>query len=393
MAGFFAMRRQFALLDFALGGLFRRRQKTLGLVLGLAFVVFPLSATLFVTDGLRAEYEAGVSAMPDLLVQSVVAGRPALVDQSHLETIEHLPGVRSARARVWGYLFFAGISANVTVVGAAQPPSEDASLERGRAPSAPAEVALGSALADLLGVEPGNDVALVSAGTLHVLRVVGLFRSDSGLWTADVMWLTDQGARQLLGIPSGTSTDLALELTTMDEAKVIAKKIAEILPTARVLDRRRLARTYALTFGRRSGLLSVLFLPSLFAFLLLAWDRLSGLGRTEIAEIGVLRAVGWETGDVLTSRLWESFLVATTGSVLGLVVAYGYVFFLHAPGLADAIFGWSLLYPHFELTPQVDVLQLISLLSMVVVPFAAVSLVPTWRAATLDPDDAVRGLR
>jgi hypothetical protein len=40
----------------------------------------------------------------------------------------------------------------------------------------------------------------------------------------------------------------------------------------------------------------------------------------------------------------------------------------------------------------VDVAQVLTLLGTVVVPYGAVSLIPAFRAATLDPDRAMRGL-
>ena len=45
-----------------------------------------------------------------------------------------------------------------------------------------------------------------------------------------------------------------------------------------------------------------------------------------------------------------------------------------------------------ELTPQFDLSQALTLLSIVVVPFVTASIVPAWRAAILDPDEAMRGL-
>ena len=60
------MRRQLALLDFAVGGLRRRASKSLALVGGLAFVVALFGATLLLTDAIRREYELLAERMPDL---------------------------------------------------------------------------------------------------------------------------------------------------------------------------------------------------------------------------------------------------------------------------------------------------------------------------------------
>ena len=53
--------------------------------------------------------------------------------------------------------------------------------------------------------------------------------------------------------------------------------------------------------------------------------------------------------------------------------------------------GWAVLYPRFELQPSVDLVQMFTLLFFTVVPFTAAVLVPSWRAATTDPDAVMRG--
>lgn len=132
-------------------------------------------------------------------------------------------------------------------------------------------------------------------------------------------------------------------------------------------------------------------LPALTAFLVLAWDRLTGVGPGERREIGVLKAVGWRTSDVLIARLWENAVIALYGAGLGVLAAYAYVFYARAPGLGDALLGWSSIYPALRLTPALGPGQLLVLLSLVVLPWVAASLVPAWRTATLDPHGLVRG--
>ena len=126
------------------------------------------------------------------------------------------------------------------------------------------------------------------------------------------------------------------------------------------------------------------------ALLLLAWDRLTGLSAAERREIGILKTIGWETRDVLTARMWESGLVAAAGAALGLIGAYAHVFWFDAAGLSGVIFGWSALYPTLALVPSVGLGQVGAVAGLVIVPFVAISVVPAWRAATLDPDQALR---
>jgi ABC-type lipoprotein release transport system permease subunit len=235
-------------------------------------------------------------------------------------------------------------------------------------------------------------MAFPKPGGFHLMEVVGAFRDESALRTADLLVTSEGDARALLGVPEGMATDVAIRLGNPDEAAVVSALVQERLPGARVLEKRLLRRTYELTFDERGGLVAAMGLPALVALLLLAWERLTGLSEGERREIGVLKAIGWETSDVLTARTMESALLALAGTALGVLLAYLFVFVAEAPGLRDALFGWSALYPRFRLTPAVDAAEVLTLLGAVVVPYVAVSLVPAFRAATLDPDRAMRGL-
>jgi ABC-type lipoprotein release transport system permease subunit len=123
----------------------------------------------------------------------------------------------------------------------------------------------------------------------------------------------------------------------------------------------------------------------------LAWDRASGLAPDERKEIAILKAVGWSTRDVLGAKMLEALLVGGAGTALGLLIAYAWVFLLGAPGLRPAIVGWSVLYPDAPLTPMVDPAQLVAIALCVLAPFVALSIVPAWRAAGIDPMEAMRG--
>lgn len=384
--------RQLALADHAVGALGRRRLRTVTLGLGLAFVVALYTSVLFVTDSLKHEFELGARALPELTVQRLVAGRPALVPVAAAKAIGRIPAVAAARPRVWGYLFVPSLPGNLTVI-AGQGDLRRA-IARGRAlrVGGRGEAVLGEALASFLGLRVGDEIELPGPDESVALRIAGVFRSESALRTADVLLVGEADARAILGVPLDQATDIAVRLTNPDEARVVASKIADQLPGARVLDKSLQRRTYALTFDGRAGLLAAALLPALAALLLLAWDRLTSLGELERREIGLLKTMGWLTRDVLAARVWESLIVSAAGAVLGVAAAYGYVFLARAPGLGPILFGWSSLYPPLDLVPVVDLEQVLAILSGVVVPFVAVSIVPAWRVAVVDPDRSMRGL-
>src|SRR5690606_18874156 len=242
-----------------------------------------------------------------------------------------------------------------------------------------------------LGLRPGDSIALPTGSKFHLLEITGVFGAEASLQAADVALVTEPDARLLLGYDDGRFTDVAISLASPTEADVVAAQIAEHLPHARVVRRDQIARAYALTLGARAGLVGAMLLPLLGCFLLLAWDRMSGLGEDEKRELGVLTLVGWDLRDVLLAGLFQNGLVALTGAALGLLAAHVYVFGFGAPLLFDALLGWSRLHPTFELAPAWDAGQIVTVVAFVVVPFSLASLAPAFRAADVDVDALLRG--
>ena len=53
--------------------------------------------------------------------------------------------------------------------------------------------------------------------------------------------------------------------------------------------------------------------------------------------------------------------------------------------------GWSVLFPEFQFRPQAEPLQILTVFLLTVVPYLMVTLVPAWKAAVIEPDEALRG--
>ncbi len=391
-------RSSLSLLGYALGALERRRAKALALGGGLAFAVALVAAVLFLAAALRGEADRARGAIPDVVVQRLSSGRPATIALADAAKLGGIPSVRAVRARVWGYVFLPDLQGNVTVVGT----GDEARLPRlaevrgtladGRDLARGAhEMVAGASLARFLGLQVGDSLALPSAVPSPPLTLVGTFGSSVEAYANDVILCDDVDARAILDLPSDRATDLTLEVINPAEARVVAKTVIARLPGTRVIERELLGRVYALAYGRRAGLVLAAAIPAMLALLVLAWDRASGLAPEEKKEIAILKAVGWSSADVLWAKLYESLLVGAAATGIGLLLGYAWVFPLGAPGLRAAIAGWSVLYPEGALTPEVDFAQLLAIASAVLGPFVALSIVPAWRAASLDPMESMRG--
>ncbi len=384
------MMRHLKLLEYALFSLLRRKGKTFSLVVVYAFTLAVLASILFLTHALKTEAAAVLATAPDLVVQRLAAGRHDLIPAGYAATIRSLPGVGGAEARVWGYYYDALTEANYTLLGLKNAPADFAFLS-GRPPAAAGECALGAGVADLRKVAAGDDLILVDSDNLGVVfEVVGVFADTSDLLTHDLVLLPEADLTAFFGMPPERATDIAVKVFNPREVDTVAVKIKRALPDTRPITRSEIRRTYDAVFSWRSGMMLTLFAAALIAFCILAWDKATGVSAEEKREIGVLKAIGWDTADILELKFWEGLAVSLTAFLLGTIAAWLHVFFFGAGLLAPVLKGWSVLFPDFRLIPAVDLYQVFVLAFFTVVPYVVSTVVPSWKAAITDPDSVMR---
>jgi ABC-type lipoprotein release transport system permease subunit len=373
------LQRQKYLIDFTLSSLLRRRAKNAGLLAVYTLIVFVLASVMLFTHALRHEAAHVLAGAPEIVLQRMVAGRHDMVPAAYLERIGEVRGVQTKAGRLWGYFYDPAVKANYTLM---VPPTD--------APAA-GEAVIGAGIARARGLAAGDFLTWRgSDGQPHALRVVRVLDSDSELVSSDLVLVAEDFFRSFFGIPPGQYTDLALSVRNPREVRKVAEKLALLLPDARPILREEILRTYDAIFAWRQGVVYVLLVGAVLAFVVFAWDKASGLSAEERREIGILKAVGWETGDVIRMKFWEGALVSLTAFLLGYVAAYVHVFFADAVLFEPVLKGWAVLYPHFQLTPTIDGLQLATLFFFTVFPYTVATIVPIWRAAITDPDTVMR---
>jgi ABC-type lipoprotein release transport system permease subunit len=129
---------------------------------------------------------------------------------------------------------------------------------------------------------------------------------------------------------------------------------------------------------------------AVLAFLIFAWDKATGLSGQEKSEIGILKALGWDTSDILLLKFWEGSVICLTAFPIGVIGAYVHVFFTRASLFEHALKGWAVLYPLFRLKPEISFYQLAVVFALTVLPYVLITIVPAWRVAITDPDTVMR---
>ena len=379
------------IIEYALSSLLRRKSKVIAIVFAYSFTVATLASVLFLTHALKTEANFVLQGVPDLIVQKVMGGRHELIPLEYAQKIKAIHGVSEVKPRFWGYHFDALIEVNYTLMGAGGATKELRLLD-GRLPENEFECAVGAGVAALRGSDYSGELILVnSRNTGQLFEVTGIFESDSNLLTNDLVVLTDKAVVDFFGFPEGKATDFAVTVRNSNEVQTVAVKIKKMFPDTRPITKSELTRTYDMVFNWRSGMMLTVFCAAIIALCIMAWDKATGISAEEKQEIGILKAIGWDTGDVLVLKFWEGVIVSLSSFMTGLVLSYIHVFYFDAFILSTILKGWSVLFPDFQLIPSVNVLHVLAMFFLTVVPYIASTVIPTWKTAVADPESVMRG--
>jgi ABC-type lipoprotein release transport system permease subunit len=398
------------IIDFTVSSLLRRKVKNLGLLALYTLIVFILASIMFFTYAIKKEAGLILQNSPEIVVQKLIAGRHDLFPVADIEKVKKIRGIAKVESRLWGYYYDALVKANYTLLtpaveeGSFYPQAATKSnimevegtehkplFELNNVKLESGTLIIGNGIARLRKLSVGDYMPFFTFDNKVInLKIAGVLSSESELVSSDLMLMTVEYFRKLFGLDKAYVTDVTVTVNTPSEIATVAGKIKKRLQNARPIIRDEILRTYDSIFNWRGGMMIVMFSAAVLAFVIFAWDKASGLSAGERREIGILKAVGWETSDVIQMKFWEGSIISLTAFFSGVILAYIHVFFTGSLVFEPALKGWSSLYPNFDLTPFVNLEQLTTLFFLTVVPYTVATIVPIWRAATIDPDAAMR---
>jgi hypothetical protein len=289
-----------------------------------------------------------------------------------------VPGVIAARPRVWGRV--AGPEGLLAVIG----------VDR-QGPLMPPATALpgrGEAVAgtDVTKERAGPFLTLTGQMTT-TLRVVGRSDVTTDIAEPNVVLLHIDDARDLLGIPDGYASDLAIEVYNPAEESAILPDLTAVFPwTVRITTRTERAGIYDAGLARLGGMAVAFLVPALLALcLLVAVTVRDRFGRR--SEIGLLKALGWTTGDIVRFQVARASLIGIPGAGGGMILAFLLVFWPNANWSGRLCHEWQFLASRLAFRPDDAGLVLLEVTGLVVLPFLAATIGTVLRCAVADPQD------
>jgi lipoprotein-releasing system permease protein len=380
-------------------------------LLGIALGVGTLIVVLAVMSGFRAELLGRVLGLNGHL--TVQAGPDGLARFDDLASrLRQVPGVRQVTPLVSGQVM---ASANEIASGAlvrgvrpediAARPTIANSFLQGSLPLAEGTVAIGSRMAFRMGIGLGDPLTLISPkgtatafGTMPRMKTyevgaifeVGMFEYDNSF----IFMPLD--AAQLYFQMEDRASELEIMVDDPDRVLSYRRELAPIVgELGRVIDwQQQNAQFFTALKVERN----VMFLILSLIIMVAAFNIISGmimLVKDKGRDIAILRTMGATRGAIMRIFFLSGATIGVTGTVLGFLLGLGFA------GNIETIRQWlqeltgtdlfaAEIYFLSHLPARIETSDVASVVLMSLVLSLLATLYPSWRAARLDPVEALR---
>lgn len=389
----------FERLRFAFLNLNRDFRQHRGMLMLSVLLVFFLSSILFISGSIERSFSTALDAQPDFVVQKTEGGRVVPIQKNIYGELIEIPGTTLISARVWGRYTFANTQHTVVLMGVdfLDEQGHDvlqkliktidlSSFLHGRK-----QMIVGEGVAKWMKEEGWGDSLrfFTPKGQSVDLKLFDTFEKGSALFSNDIVLTDIKTAHKILGLKRGYVTDFTFDVPNELEWEIIPIKVASLDYNLRIISKKESKKAYEELFDYTSGMFLLMFLMVLLAFVMVLYQRYSVAYSIERKRIGILRALGWSVKDLLIMKFYESGIVVLLAYLVGVSLAWNYVFMLDAPLLSNIFMGSSNFEMGIKYVPFFDIFELTSIFLLFALPYMATVLIPVWKISTISPKEAM----
>ncbi len=378
--------------------LFKERSKHLSIIGISVMILFLLSSVLFISSSLRFSLEETLKVQPDFVVNRIQGGTAVPTPEIWGDELLDIYGVSKVTSRVYGRYFFEAKGSSFLIVGVDF--LEEQSHEN-------LQILIDST--DIKDFFNGNQMLvgegvkayldahfykdsynfLTPKGVFEKVNIFKVFPSQTNLIANDMMVMPIDLARKILGYADDEVSDITFSVPNPDEWNMMTDKVSALHYDLHVVNKNDVKKSYENLYNYKGGVFLILFLVVLATFTLILYQRYSMVYSTERRHIGLLRALGWSINDVLKLKFMETLVIVLISYILGVFIAYVYVFIAGAPLLKEVFLGGQNLHNTLNFVPVLDFSILTSIFLLYALPFIAAVLIPVWRVSVTDPKEAM----
>lgn len=373
--------------------------RTISIFVPLFIVMTLASVMIFVKDGISHDALYSAGALADITVQQMSGGRPGLIQGKLISEIAALKNVRKVTPKVWGYVplkigqeKFIYTLMGIDPGNILSPDNISLVIEEGRFLNSGdknrAVVGKAFAAQNMLKIRDKINFS-DELGNQYQFDIVGIFNSSAKIYTANLIVTDINSAKAFLGYGSDQYSDLSVYLDDPSLADLVARSIVASHDNVRALTKDDLSAGIKRLYEFKSGIFQLMWLILLLTVLLLAWSEGGGSALSMKKEIGVLKAIGWRTLDIIEIKMMEIIIIGLSGITLGILSGILYVH-LGAPIASEYFLGQAASYPRFSLPIYIEWGSLFLLFITGLFPLCAATIFPAWLMGTIEPDSAIR---
>lgn len=388
-----------AFLNFISLLVFKHRVKHIAIFIISVIIVSLLSAMMFISSSIKQDALLTLDAQPDFVIQKLIGGKSVPINTGLVDTFSQMRGVSAVVPRVYGRYFTPDRERYFNIIGV---DFFDEQLNQNlkklfetlkiKEFLQKPHMIIGQGVKSYLDANYYKEYFnfQLPTGEMKKITIYDSFDHDTNLISNDIIITDIELARNILGYEEESATDIALNVPNDAERDNVKFKLLSSHFDTKVISKDDIANGYENFYNYKSGIFLLLFIIVFLTFMLILYQRYSMINSSDKKEIAILRSVGWSIKDVLKLKVSETLIVGLFAFVLGILIAFIYVFLLDAPLLRNIFLGFNNLENSVSFTPIFDFGLISSLFLFFIVPFVASVLIPVWKIAIIDPNEAMK---
>jgi len=359
-------------------------------------LLLPFLSGMAVLEGVKADSLISVQEGADIYLTMDMYGRNGVIPLEMAELVKNIEGVVKVIPRAISRIYV-GDRLAVLLGIPVENITETISFIKGRPPMG-GEVVIGKRLAEDLGVGVGKSVSLgvriigIVDGVPYVVRrefnISGIFDARVGIWTSNLILMNLQDVISLYEM-EGFVTDMAIYVKPGYSGKV-SEELQKMNSYFRIQTKELVNAYIERGFNTRGGIFLILYTVA-FSIAIPAIAVSSGLGLSERRkEIGIFKALGWRTIDVIEMVFLESIFISLMSVPITFMLSFLWLKILNGVFIAQIFIPGAGIFPPFSVPSLFFPLPVIMafLLSLVITLVGSIS--TTWKASIVPPVEAMR---
>ena len=377
----------------------KHKSKHIAIFIISILIVFLISSVLFVSNSLKKEVFSTLDNQSDFIIQKTNNGKIFDTPISWVEDFSSINGVRNVQQRVYGHYYFMPENVYFTIVGVDL--FEENTNKNIKELLSVLNISnflqndsmiIGNGIKkifDKYHYFDSYDFKLLDKQSLNV-KIFKDLPQEANLVANDLIIMDINLAKKILNIDEENSTDIVLNVPNDLEKQNIKEQLILKHSNIRILQKESLKKEYENMFNYKGGIFLVLFIVVIFTFILILYQRYSMISSSDKKEIGILKAVGWSIKDIIKLKIIENFIVGFMAFIIGVIIAYIFVFILNAPILKNIFIGFSNVQNDFILNANIEFTTIVTLFLFFIIPFLSAVLIPVWKIAVIDANESMK---